>query len=76
MTGWQPISTAPKDGTLIDLWVINDMGKGHRVPRCDWDSWNDCWRQWPDTDSSYNDAMYDDEHPTHWMPLPSPPEAG
>lgn len=21
MTGWQHINTAPKDGTLIDLWV-------------------------------------------------------
>jgi hypothetical protein len=20
MTGWQPIDTAPKDGTLVDLW--------------------------------------------------------
>jgi len=21
-TGWQPIETAPKDGSLVDLWII------------------------------------------------------
>lgn len=28
---WQPIDTAPKDGTPIDLWIVNQDGKGWRV---------------------------------------------
>jgi hypothetical protein len=33
--GWQPIETAPKDGTTVDLWVVDESGDGWRVP----DAW-------------------------------------
>jgi hypothetical protein len=33
---WQPIETAPSDGTTIDLWV--NMGDSHyRETDCHWD---------------------------------------
>ncbi len=39
-TEWQDISTAPKDGTFVDLWMpdmtdgFNDIIRTHRVPDC------------------------------------------
>lgn len=60
---WQPVETAPKDGTLVLLW---------------WPYWRqravigyyatlaDRWQS--------SEVLYDAEPPTHWMPLPLPPE--
>lgn len=75
---WQPIETAPKDGTVIDLWV-----NGRRRACCYWDAFDydepddecDGWRQ------SYAECvpglggfeLGENEKPTHWMPLPNPP---
>ena len=68
---WKPIETAPKDGTICDLWVC-----GARAPSC---YWNDddglCgaphWRQ------NYAEVQGCSFElpgiPTHWKPLPSPP---
>ena len=65
---WQPIETAPKDGTLIiayrpkgnkyirnvsqDYWMITETGRG-------------VWAK----SNSYRE-------PTHWHPLPAPPKNG
>ncbi len=67
MSGWQPIETAPRDGTEIliatgsyrgGVVVVSWYGTAHGqdVHNCfaDWDG------------DSYLDA-------THWMPLPDPP---
>lgn len=62
---WQPIETAPKDGTHILAWdrtciecifFNKDVGK-----------WVTTW----DCDESYEFLGM----PTHWMPLPPPPES-
>ena len=68
---WQPIETAPKDGTEIDLWTLNGREPAARfnVKRNRWevigldgfDTLN-----WVDVDGK----------PTHWMPLPAPPKDG
>lgn len=36
MSEWQPIETAPKDGTVIDLWIVNQDGRGWREADAYW----------------------------------------
>lgn len=31
MSEWQPIDTAPRDGTVIDLWMVDEDGGAYRV---------------------------------------------
>lgn len=68
MTAWQPIETAPRDGTFVILCafdVILDGGIRYTSdPYCSWrfkDS-NE-WAGWPHRFP-----------PTHWLPLPEPPD--
>lgn len=58
---WQPISTAPKDGTLIILFVPGLQGvcPGRWLCNADEGWW-----------SSYGRTA----NPTHWMPLPTAPK--
>ena len=70
---WQPIDTAPKDGTRVLVVVTGDVFIAHwsdeaAFERCEtkpgWQifaSDGDCWYAW-----AVDDA-------THWMPLPSGP---
>ena len=62
---WQPIETAPKDGTQIIIAVAGDEYEPS------WAWWSDRHRAWfiPHTSIAYQ------MEPTHWMPLPPPPEA-
>lgn len=69
MSQWQPIDSAPRDGTLIDLWVTcgSTGGKG-RLPNARWHPGTIQW-----IDSSLF-PVSNTLTPTHWMPLPAPPE--
>jgi len=73
--GWQPIETAPKDGTPI---LILDMN-GESIEITEW-----CTHKWTDyehvegelyrkveTESTYWNG--NGHRATHWMPLPPPP---
>lgn len=72
---WQPIETAPKDGTYIDIWGVNPAGQ--RFPDVRWTDFPPVgavegftWRNWqgvPVVDHA--DAVA-----TRWMPLPAAPE--
>lgn len=62
MSEWQPIETAPRDGTFI--LCAHDSGYVNILQFCS-DGW---W--------SRNTGYYDPEYPTHWMPLPLPPSGG
>lgn len=78
---WEPIESAPKDGTAIMLTNGKDVAEGHwyfeeggtteyrdldgrYIDQKDNDGYND----WLDWDGGMQPA------PTHWMPLPKPPE--
>jgi hypothetical protein len=71
---WQPIETAPRDGTRILAYQIfsetkpvlvvhrHDPGGAERNPRHNYDTWVSDW----------NTPVGEI---THWMPLPEPPTA-
>ena len=72
MTEWQPIETAPKDGT----WILGYHPKEWPII---------CWYMVCITDPMGNHYEHEAWHrmngagvsmfnsPTHWMPLPEPP---
>ena len=57
---WQPIETAPQDGTEI---LVHSFG------RC----FTACWNCWPEPAWRVNAHGFLVLEPTHWMALPSPP---
>ncbi len=61
MSQWETIKTAPKDGTLILAWTV----EGDRPCVLAWRTY-----RWDDDSGD----SYQDYQPTHWMPLPPPPE--
>lgn len=66
---WQPIETAPRDGTqiLVGVWVAGYF-KGSES------RWS-CWTIGQHGSGDFGcDGEWGDE-PTHWMPLPPPPDA-
>ncbi len=83
MSKWKPIETAPLDGTAIlvmrDIWPGTKSG---RAEECDaTNTYVVAWWQNENADSGawtcYMDMILDPECPivpTHWMPLPWPPE--
>lgn len=79
-SGWQPIETAPKDGTGILLSNGKDVAEGHwyfeeggTTEHRDMDgryigqTESEGYAGWLDWDG----GMQPD--PTHWMPMPPPP---
>lgn len=82
--GWETIDSAPKDGTVVDLWH-EEFG---RQPDCYWGKpQHSCgeygkycdsdWHGEPEgwVDSACNSISPFQDECTHWMPLPKPPEA-
>jgi hypothetical protein len=65
MSEWQPIKTAPKDRTIIVL--------GAYYPKTD--IWGDPWACWWGPGAGEWMRWPHKHPPTHWMPLPEPPEA-
>lgn len=66
MSGWQPIATAPKDGTTILILAEQDVS----VVR-----WHSDWVCYADgVPAEYDGEITTAFRPTHWVPLPAPPE--
>ena len=69
---WHPIDTAPKDGTLIDLFVLDLQDYGWRVPNCFWHHKREQWKA-----KQFGGGGGDRLHEwtiTHWMEIPAVPE--
>lgn len=67
---WQPIETAPKDGTRIIIFL------GSPWARIVTARWFDLWRNWQEGDFPEDRDEYcgiGSQVPTHWMPLPAVP---
>ena len=62
---WQPIETAPRDGTPILLWAGSLDWRDLGVPSIGWMS---------NTMNVWCMKSADAHEPTHWMPLPQNPE--
>lgn len=77
MSQWQPISTAPKDGTplllfcadyapafFVGSWGRTDLPEGHE----------DYWAGWSWAEEILANHCAMEPEPTHWMPLPATPD--
>lgn len=71
---WQPIETAPRDGTSVDLWGVNLLShdkRSHRIAGVSFGSVRDWMGQ---EREDWQHGRGEDFQPTHWMPLPAPPQ--
>lgn len=84
---WYPIETAPKDGTEVDLWLVDTSESKHqsyRLPNCFWGEATFQFKQpglrWVTYGNLHGDFAIEPVEEsgtivaTHWMPLPPPPE--
>jgi len=80
---WLPIESAPKDGTIIDLWA-----NGNRRTDCYWgkpdhscgEAGSYCDSDWHSDEPGWVDGCFGEflhvQDATHWMPLPAAPSVG
>jgi hypothetical protein len=74
MSDWQPIETAPMDGTFVLIsssFRVGESSYGICLPQHDGYRANKgrpCWR------SAGGEKIFPGNS-THWMPMPQPPEA-
>jgi hypothetical protein len=74
---WQPIETAPKDGTLIDVWLGDGSAEDvefYCASRRSRRSTNWHWREGKFRPFVGLGMPIVTVRPTHWMALPAPPE--
>lgn len=79
---WQPIETAPKDGSAVLLAAPGRVTCGSWLapsdepriyyregyaPEAEWDDFEPFWQ-------SEDGGFTQDAPPTHWMPMPEPPD--
>ena len=64
---WQPMSTAPRDGTRVLVWSATE--RAYHVLSFD----NSPPPGWMSQAGDY--VVFEDQEPlSHWMPLPAPPK--
>lgn len=67
---WQPIETAPKDGTVILVLKKSIMNDGGGIFMASYGKLDD-WQVWDWRIKQYPQGTWDSV--THWQPLPQPP---
>lgn len=72
---WQPIETAPTDGTSVITWNGEYVTEGAFINRRD----DDGHTGWCRAEFTRGGILYDlnnvmEPAPTHWMPMPEPPK--
>lgn len=83
---WQPIETAPKDGRKLLLFYTNSLGRARTVVAC-WVTDEEAaesdhdgfgleagWYERIDNWGEYSQVGIHEGEPSHWMPLPPPPQ--
>ena len=80
MSEWQPIETAPKDGTAILVWTPPFTKGDQQFGGATVAKWAEYFSggQWQALIAgyeAYDDSNFDggDDYPTYWMSLPNPP---
>ena len=75
--GWQPIETAPKDGTAVMVYPGTWSGRSASIAKWESDKYAKKPRPYWSRDDDFGRVTFSREHPpTHWMPLPPPPDKG
>ena len=70
---WQPIETAPKDGTPV---IVGIAGLKNSVGEAYWWQREDGRGGWQTWDGKNHTRTVYTTLPTHWMPFPSEPNIG
>lgn len=75
MSDWQPIETAPKDGTFVDLWAGGRRWTDCRFGPVDYKLVPGWGRDGGNAhEHGYSGKTVDEvKDPTHWMQIPAPP---
>lgn len=81
---WQDISTAPKDGTVIDVWLKGTLSDikfycstpPHKIRRGEYGGRSVAWHYLNGKFRPFLGGLTLTTfiEPTHWQPLPSPPK--
>jgi hypothetical protein len=76
MSEWQPIDTAPKDGTPILAYGPEYCGNKNITAVLEWYAFTPRigGGMWNAVGASGYECECDLQEPTHWMPLPEPPK--
>ena len=75
--GWQPIDTAPKDGTSVLVYPPTWNGRSAAIAKWESDKYAKKPRPfWRRDDDMGRVTISRERSPTHWMPLPLSPDKG
>lgn len=72
MTDWQPIETAPRDKHVLLYGTMRENSQiGCSGPIVFTGYWGEIDGAWCSTGTTFGGPFFD---PTHWQPLPAPPQ--